>query len=125
MQTLHLWGIAYDYQNKLKVGYKRHNRPDPFGEKDDYNYSIILDREKHNRIVAINAFSKGTNAPELPWDRILYEGFIKITSNKQTTALLKQELMPKDTNNFYSYRYSDTGKIIGCILFAFQICGNY
>jgi hypothetical protein len=97
--------------------------PDPFRDKDDYDYSIIVDREKHNRILAIIASSKGTDIPKLPWDNILFEGFIKLTTTKQTAALLKYELMPKDTNNFYPYRHSDTGKVIGYILFAFQICG--
>jgi hypothetical protein len=31
--------------------------------------------------------------------------------------------MPKDTNNFYPYRNS--GRVIGYIMFAFQICGKH
>jgi hypothetical protein len=36
---------------------------------------------------------------------------------------LKYELMPKDTNNFYPYRNS--GRVVGYIMFAFQICGKH
>ena len=34
---------------------------------------------------------------------------------------IKEELMPKDINNFYPFRQD--GKIIGYIMFAYQICG--
>jgi hypothetical protein len=32
--------------------------PDPFDEKDDYNYSIIVDREEPNRIICTDSFDE-------------------------------------------------------------------
>lgn len=95
--------------------------PDPFGEKDDYNYSIILDRENPNRVVALFAHRKDS-LPQLPWSKILGERLVKLPVSKADAYALKHELMPKLTNNFYPYRRN--GRIVGSVMFAFQICGQ-
>jgi hypothetical protein len=88
--------------------------------KDDYNYSIIIDRHQSNRIVSIIA-TKKYFLNQLPWDNILGEGLQILSLSKQGAEESKYELLPKNTNNFYPCRCS--GKIFGCIMFAFQICG--
>jgi hypothetical protein len=95
--------------------------PDPFGDKDDCTYAVALDRENLNRVVAMFANKKET-LPQLPWSGILGERLAKVSMSKQDALALKQELMPKGTNNFYSYRRN--GKIVGYVMFAFQICGS-
>lgn len=95
--------------------------PDPFTDKDDCNYSIVLDRENPNRIVAIIA-NKKENLPQLPWSTILGERIVKISVSKEDAFAIKQELMPKETNNSYPYRRN--GSITGYLMFAFQICGQ-
>ena len=94
--------------------------PDPLGEKDDYNYSIVLDRENPNRVVAIIA-NKKESLPQLPWSAILGERLVKMPTTKAEAAAIKYELMPKLTNNFYPYRRG--GRMSGYVMFAFQICG--
>lgn len=94
--------------------------PDPFSEKDDYNYSVVLDRVNPNRVVAIMA-NKKDSLPQLPWSAILGERLIKMQVPKSEAAVIKHELMPKMTNNFYPYRRN--GRIAGYLMFAFQICG--
>ena len=95
---------------------------DPFGEKDDYNYFVVLDREQPNRIVSM-IVAKKDPSPQPLWDKILNERLIKLPIPKEDAVALKNELMPKDTNNFYPYR--DSGKVVGYIMFAFQICGQH
>jgi len=94
---------------------------DPFGEKDDYNYYVVLDREQPNRIVSMIVAKKDPSSQPL-WDKILNERLIKLLIPKEDAVALKNELMPKETNNFYPYR--DSGKVVGYIMFAFQICGQ-
>jgi len=94
---------------------------DPFGEKDDYNYYVVLDREQPNRIVSM-IVEKKDPSPQPLWDKILNERLIKLPIPKEDAVALKNELMPKETNNFYPYR--DSGKVVGYIMFAFQICGQ-
>ena len=94
--------------------------PDPFAEKDDFNYSIVLDKENPNRVVAILANTKDS-LPQLPWSAIVGERLAKMAVTKTEAATVKHELLPKATNNFYPYRRS--GKIAGYVTFAFQICG--
>jgi len=89
--------------------------------KDEYNYSVILDRQEPRRVVAMIA-SKLESLPQLPWDDILGDRLIRVSLSRSDANALKNELMPKDTNNFYQYRRS--GKISGYIMFAFQICGQ-
>ncbi len=95
--------------------------PDPFGDKDDYTYFIVLDRENLNRVVAMFA-NKKDSLPQLPWSDILGERLAKVSISKQDALALKHELMPKDTNNFFPYRRN--GRIVGYVMFAFQICGQ-
>jgi hypothetical protein len=95
---------------------------DPFGEKDDYNYFVVLDREQPNRFVSM-LVAKKDPSPQTLWDKILNERLIKLPIPKEDAVALKNELMPKETNNFYPYR--DSGKVVGYIMFAFQICGQH
>ena len=95
--------------------------PDPFTSKDEYNYSLILDKESPNRIIAM-LVNKKENLPQLPWSTILGEQLVKVLVSKQYALTIKHELMPKDTNNFYPYRRN--GGIVGYLMFAFQICGQ-
>jgi hypothetical protein len=60
--------------------------------------------------------------PHLSWDNILGNRLAKLTVPKTDAYILKSEIMPKDTNNFYSYRRS--GVISGLVMFAFQMCGR-
>lgn len=90
--------------------------------KDEYSYSAIVDKQEPTRVVAIIA-SKLEPLPLLPWDHILGDRLIRLPMSKLDATELKNEMMPKDTNNFYQYRRS--GKISGYIMFAFQICGQH
>jgi hypothetical protein len=67
--------------------------------------------------------AKKDPSPQRLWDKILNERLIKLPIPKEDAVALKNELMPKETNNFYPYR--DSGKVVGYIMFAFQICGQH
>jgi 5,10-methenyltetrahydromethanopterin hydrogenase len=94
---------------------------DPFGDKDDFDYFVVIDGEVPSRIIAMNIKIKDP-ASEIPWKEILNDRLAVLQMSKPDALLLKRELMPKDTNNFYPYRRS--GKIVGFLMFAFQICGH-
>jgi hypothetical protein len=115
-------GLADEFRDRLRefVHIDPYCVPDPFTDKYDCNYSIILDRENLNRIVVLLANKKGT-LPQLPWSAILGERLVKVSVSKDEALAIKQELMPKETNNFYPYRRN--GITTGYIMFAFQICG--
>jgi hypothetical protein len=119
--------IAADLANELRERFRQHVHldpfclPDPFGDKDDCIYFVVLDRENLNRVVAIFA-NKKDSLPQLPWSSILGERLAKVSISKQDTLALKRELMPKETNNFYPYRRN--GITVGYVMFAFQICGQ-
>jgi hypothetical protein len=115
-------GMADEFRDRLReyVHIDPYCVPDPFTDKDDCNYSVILDRENLNRVVVLLANKKGT-LPQLPWSAVLGERLVKVQVSKENALMIKQELMPKETNNFYPYRRN--GIITGYIMFAFQICG--
>jgi hypothetical protein len=138
-------GLAASLRNILKkyIQIDPYTMPDPFGPEDEYNYSVILDREEPRRVVAMikdeynysvildreeprrvvaMIASKLESLPQLPWDDILGDRLIRLSLSRSDANALKNELMPKDTNNFYQYRRS--GKVNGYIMFAFQICGQ-
>ena len=96
--------------------------PDPFNHNKSLLYYVIIDKENPNRIVAIISILENSSEymfdlKELNLNRLQE---IKITEDKAKE--LKYQLMPKNTNNFYSIRQN--GNIFGYIMFAFQICGQ-
>jgi hypothetical protein len=115
--------LADEFRDRLReyIHIDPYCLPDPFAPKDDYNYSVILDRENPNRVVAMIA-NKIENLPQLPWSTILGERLVKVSVSKEDALRIKQLLMPKETNNFYPYRRN--GRIMGYLMFAFQICGQ-
>jgi hypothetical protein len=114
-------GLADSFKDSLKryIQIDPFTMPDPFTDKDDYNYFVIADKRQTNRIVSLIAINQDLS--QIPWDNILGIHLIILPISKQNAVELKCEMMPKDTNNFYPFRYS--GKIAGYIMFAFQICG--
>jgi hypothetical protein len=117
-------GLADSLRDNLKqhIQIDPYTMRDPFGEKDDYNYFVVLDREQPSRIVSM-IVAKKDPSPQPLWDKILNERQIKVPITKEDAVALKNELMPKETNNFYPYRVS--GTVVGYIMFAFQICGQH
>jgi arginine/ornithine N-succinyltransferase beta subunit len=117
-------GLAHSLRDNLKkyIEIAPYTTSDPFSEKDDYNYFVLLDSEETKRIASMIVIKKDL-VSQLPWNNILNERLIKLPISKEDAAALKYELMPKDTNNFYPYRYS--GNVAGYIMFAFQICGQH
>ena len=117
-------GLADSLRDNLKkhIEIDPYTTRDPFGEKDDYNYFVVLDREQPNRFVSMIVAKKDPSL-QPPWDKILNERLIKLSIPKEDAVALKNELMPKETNNFYPYR--ESGKVVGYIMFAFQICGQH
>ena len=117
-------GLADSLRDNLKqhIQIDPYTMRDPFGEKDDYDYFVVLDRVQPSRIVSM-IVAKKDPSPQPLWDKILNERQIKVPITKEDAVALKNELMPKETNNFYPYRVS--GKVVGYIMFAFQICGQH
>ncbi len=115
--------LSYSIRAKIRqlVQIDPYTVSDPFGEADDYEYSVIVDTEFPARIVMMNVSIKDVS-PEIPWKDLLDNHLSMIQLSKPDALQLKNELMPKDTNNFYRFRRS--GKVAGYIMFAFQICGH-
>jgi hypothetical protein len=128
MKTLTLTDLVI--MNELSVSFRERIKKyvdidpftthDPFQENDDYEYSVILDKTNTSRVVSILATKKEFTT-QLAWDSLLSSQLVRLTISKTEAGSLKYELMPKDTNNFYPFREST--RIVGYIMFAFQICG--
>ena len=112
--------VSFREQIKKYVNIDPFTTRDPIEENDDYEYSVILDKNNTDRVVSIVA-TRREFTTQLPWDSLLESQLVRLTISKTDTSVLKYELMPKDTNNFYPFRLSTT--IAGYIAFAFQICG--
>jgi len=112
---------AFRHSLELYVNIDPFTTKDPFEDQDDFNYYIIVDRTEARRIVSIIAIKKDP-LPQLPWGSILGNRLAKLSIPKSDAYILKSEIMPKDTNNFYAYRRS--GVISGLVMFAFQMCGR-
>ena len=96
--------VSFREQIKKYVNIDPFTTRDPFEENDDYEYSVILDKNNTDRVVSIVATRR--EFTKLPWDSLLESQLVRLTMSKTDTSELKYELMPKDTNNFYAFRES-------------------
>jgi hypothetical protein len=114
------WQVAnFKVRIREYVGIDPYTTRDPFEPNDDYDYSVVLDRKNLARVISLIAAKK--DALPLPWSDIMADTLLHLQITKENASVVKYELMPKDNNNFYPYRYST--KIVGYIMFGSQICG--
>ncbi len=119
--------LAYSFRDEFLKYAKvdSFTSPDPFKNEDGNIYLIIVDRESIDRIISIIIIHNDFYNSRIPLEKIMNDRLKIIQVSKEKALLLKNEMMPKATNNFYQFRKED-GRIIGYIMFAFQICGqNY
>ena len=119
--------LAYSFRDEFLKYAKvdSFTSPDPFKNEDGNIYLIIVDRENIDSIISMIIIRNDFYNSRIPLEKIMNDRLKIIQVSKEKALLLKNEMMPKATNNFYSFRKED-GRIIGYIMFAFQICGqNY
>lgn len=118
--------FAYSFKDEFQkyVKVDSFTSPDPFNKEDANIYLIIVDRENIDRIISMIIIRNDSYNSRIPLEKIMNDRLKIIQISKEKALLLKNEMMPKDTNNFYQFRKED-GKVIGYIMFAFQICGQH
>ena len=118
--------LAYSFKDEFQkyVKVDSFTSPDPFNKEDANIYLIIVDRENIDRIISMIIIRNDSYNSRIPLEKIMNDRLKIIQLSKEKALLLKNEMMPKDTNNFYQFREED-GRVIGYIMFAFQICGQH
>ena len=118
--------LAYSFKNEFQkyVKVDSFTSPDPFNKEDANIYLIIVDRENIDRIISMIIIRNDSYNSRIPLEKIMNDRLKIIQISKEKALLLKNEMMPKETNNFYQFRKED-GRVIGYIMFAFQICGQH
>ena len=118
--------LAYSFKDEF-IKYAKidsFTSPDPFKNENPDTYLIVVDRENIDRIVAmIIIIHNDLDNSKIPLEKIKNDRLKIIQIPKEKALLLKYEMMPKDTNNFYQFRKDSI--VIGYIMFAFQICGQH
>jgi len=116
--------LSYSLRDKILESFNidPFTTPDPFDHGDDLIYNVLIDKENPNRIIAIIATFKNLGKQTFDLRGIKLHRLQEIKITQEKAKELKYQLMPKNTNNFYSIRQD--GKIFGYIMFAFQICGQ-
>lgn len=118
--------LAYSFKDEF-IKYAKidsFTSPDPFKNENPDTYLILVDRENIERIVAmIIIIHNDLDNSKIPLEKIKNDRLKIIQIPKEKALLLKYEMMPKDTNNFYQFRKDSI--VIGYIMFAFQICGQH
>lgn len=118
--------LAYSFKDEFQkyVKVDSFTSPDPFNKEDANIYLIIVDRENIDRIISMIIIRNDSYNSRIPLEKIMNDRLKIIQISKEKALLLKNEMMPKDTNNFYQFR-KENGRVIGYIMFAFQICGQH
>jgi len=116
--------FAYSFKDEFQKYVKVDSfTSDPFNKEDANIYLIIVDRENIDRIISMIIIRNDSHNQTIPLEKIMNDRLKIIQISKEKALLLKNEMMPKDTNNFYQFRKD--GTVIGYIMFAFQICGQH
>lgn len=117
--------FAYSFKDEFQKYVKVDSfTSDPFNKEDANIYLIIVDRENIDRIISMIIIRNDSYNSRIPLEKIMNDRLKIIQISKEKALLLKNEMMPKDTNNFYQFRKED-GRVIGYVMFAFQICGQH
>ncbi len=117
--------LAYSFKEEFRkyAQVDSFTSPDPFKNEDSNTYLVVVDRENIDRIVSMIIILNDSYNSRIPLEKIMNDRLKIIQISKEKALLLKNEMMPKDTNNFYQFRQD--GRVIGYIMFAFQICGQH
>jgi hypothetical protein len=117
--------LAYSFKEEFRkyAQVDSFTSPDPFKNEDSNTYLVVVDRENIDRIVSMIIILNDSYNSRIPLEKIMNDRLKIIQIFKEKALLLKNEMMPKDTNNFYQFR--QVGRVIGYIMFAFQICGQH
>jgi len=116
--------FAYSFKDEFQKYVKVDSfTSDPFNKEDANIYLIIVDRENIDRIISMIIIRNDSYNSRIPLEKIMNDRLKIIQISKEKALLLKNEMMPKETNNFYQFRKD--GTVIGYIMFAFQICGQH
>ncbi len=115
--------ISYDFDNRLKYFFKRDSFtvPDPFTDSNTYLYYLFVDKDTHRNFISIAVIRKDVFIEKDTWNKIKDNDIAMLKVKPEQANEIKEVLMPKDTNNFYPFRKD--GKIVGYIIYAYQICG--
>ena len=93
--------------------------PDPFSKDNEFSYFLVVDKSNTNRIIAFIALKDASDFDL--WDLLFGKDMLRMDVSKEQAMSLKQELMPKYTDNFFPIRKESS--IIGYVAFTFEICG--
>lgn len=93
--------------------------PDPFSEENEFSYFIVVDKANTNRIISFIALKEVLDIDL--WDLLIGKDLLRLDISKEDALSLKEELMPKYTDNFFPIRKESS--VIGYIAFTFEICG--
>ena len=93
--------------------------PDPFSEENEFTYFIVVDKANTNRIIYFIALKEVLDIDV--WDLLFGKDMLRLDISKEDALSLKEELMPKYTDNFFPIRKESS--VIGYIAFTFEICG--
>ena len=114
--------VSYVFDDRFKYFFERDafTVPDPFTDPRDYLYYLFVDKNNYHNIISMIVIGKDVSIKKDTWDKIQGDDIAMLEIKPEQAKEIKEELMPKDTNNFYPFRKN--GKIVGCIMFAYQIC---
>jgi hypothetical protein len=113
--------MSYDHKS-FKYFFERDafTLPDPFKDPENYLYYLFAEKNNHSHIISMVIIRKNASIEKNIWYKIMGNDMVMLDLSHEQANEIKVELMPKDTNNFYPFRKN--GKILGCIMFAYQIC---
>jgi hypothetical protein len=114
--------ISYDFDDRIKYFFKRDafTVPDPFTHPESYYYYLFVDKNNGHNFISMAIIRKDVSIGKDTWNKIKGDDIAMLEVKPEQANEIKEGLMPKGTNNFYPFRKD--GKVVGYIMYAYQIC---
>ncbi len=108
---------------KIQIFFERNafTSPDPFQNSEIIDNIFFKEKNNHSHIISMVIIRKDVSLEKNIWYEIIGNNIVMLYTSPVRANEIKEELMPKDTNNFYPFRKNRT--VVGYIMFSYQICG--
>ena len=115
--------MSYDFDERFKYFFERDAfiSPDPFKNSENYFYYFFVEKNNYSHIISRVIIRKDVSIEKNIWYEIIHNDIVMLDTSPERANEIKEELMPKDTNNFCPFRKN--GTVVGYIIFSYQICG--
>ena len=98
--------MSYDFDERFKYFFERDAfiSPDLFKNSENYFYYFCVEKNNYSHIISRVIIRKDVYIEKNIWYEIIHNDIVMLDTSPERANEIEEELIPKDTNNFYPFR---------------------